>query len=197
MDKILQIRKSVWAAICIWLGLVRGYEAPAQPEPTPIRLHNTVALNVFNVSMSGDWFFRLLGKGADVSSFESGPIMQNSDQPKVSFVGRLQQSTRPAIIRTTNTTSCTKPTPPPPPLPPVSTLPTAAPVPPLTCTAITEQFICTSILNRTRCHTNVCCIRGGSVNHCAKVSSYSYTTRTHFHTTWTSTTCVTHLSCVR
>jgi hypothetical protein len=194
MSKILRIRKSIWAAICLWLGLVRGYELPAQVETALPKISNSSSLNVFNLTLTQDSLLRIFGRGVNGTSLGYSPVLRNVDQPKGAFVESMQQANVPQIRRTSTTrTRCTRTTPTPPPLPPVSTLQPVNPVPPVTCTQITEQHICTTILGRTHCHTNVCCIRGGVLNHCVKVSSSSYG-GTHFRTT-TTTTCVSHLSC--
>lgn len=198
MNKILRMRKSVWAAICIWLGLMRGFELPAQDESALPKISHSVSLDVFNITLTPDALLRILGRTKSGFSIGYSPVLQNVDQPKGAFVERMQQANVPQIRRTSSTrTRCTNTTPPPPPLPPVSTLQPVNPVPPLTCTQVTEQHICQTIIyggrTRTHCHTNVCCIRGGVINHCVKVSSSSYGS-TRFRTT-TTTTCVSHLSC--
>ena len=194
MNRILQVRKSVWAAICLWLGLVRGYQLPAQVVTAQPRIYSTAALEIFNISLTRDSLLRVFGNTTRGYSLGYSPVMQNVDQPTGAFVNRMQQAapliSRPITTGRTGSGTCSPPTPTPPPLPPVSTLPTAQPVPPLTCTQITEQNICTSMLGRTHCHVNVCCLRGGAIDHCAKISSYSYSngypggTTTRGTTTW-------------
>jgi len=193
MAKILQLRKSIWTAICIWLGLLRGYQLPAQLPTAYMGVQQTMSLDLFNISLSRGSLFRFLGGQSNAGAVKIGRVLYNVEQPTAAFVEPLQKSVAPGIIRTTSRTTsrCHSTTPAPPPLPPVSTIPTAPPVPPVSCTQVTEQVICHTILRRTHCIVNLCCLHnGGAIDYCTRLSSYSYTSGpTHtFPTTWTTWT---------
>lgn len=200
MKRILSLRSSLWAVICIWLGLSRLYELPIQGEAPVQKINSSIGLDVFNISLTNSSFLRILGRTPTGISFGLGPISQLIDQPIGAFVERMQQGVVPAArlptTRTRTTTRCISPHPTPPPLPPVSTVPTAKPVPPLSCTRVQQETVCVNISHKTSCAVSVCCIRPGAASRCVKVSSYSYGGGgTHFRST-TTTTCVSHLSCI-
>jgi hypothetical protein len=182
MQKILRVRNSLWAAICIWLAFARSQQLPAQVKIAVPKISSTNSLNIFNISLTRDSLLRILGRTNGISSGYS-PVLQNVDQPKGAFVGRLQAATllnaTPNAAFTTDQCSA-PPAPTPPPLPPVSILPTANPVPPVSCTQVQQETVCVGLLGRVQCEVNVCCLRPNAASRCAVVSVYSYTTTTTF-----------------
>jgi len=196
MKKILQVRKSVWAVICLCLGLANGYEASAQLTTAQPKIYRTFALD----------FFKVFGRITNEISFGQSLFVQNVDQPKSAFVDRLQNSSLPApkpaegrtTTRSSRTSNCSD-TNPLPPLPPVSTLPTPTPPLPVSCTNATLHEVCATTIyrgerGRVSCDIKLCCLRGGKINYCTTVSKYTYEYSEYPTTTYT--TCLTHLSCM-
>lgn len=183
MQKILRIRKSIWAAICIWLAFARTQQMPAQVEILLPKISTTHSLNIFGISLTRDSMLRILGRTASGTSFAYGSALHSVDQPKGAFVDRLL-TTSLLNAAPNASTSCPGPTAPtPPPLPPVSTLPTTKPIPPASCTQIRETAPCVTFYPGTgiayvRCVDRICCLRAGAGTQCATVSSWSYTTAT-------------------
>jgi hypothetical protein len=183
MNKILQVRKSVWVAICIWLGFARGYDLQVRAEVVVPEIHNSFALDVFNIPLTRDSLLRIFGRSTNgISGYST--VLQHVDQPTGAFVESLLHfAIPPAAAAAGGSTNSCNAGPTPPPLPPVTTLPTETPVP-VSCTQITENEVCHGIIfssyTLVHCAVNVCCLKGGAANHCAVVSSWSYTTTTGF-----------------
>jgi len=186
MNKMRQIRKSVWIAICIWLGFAKSYES-AQAEVTVPEITRNVALDILKAPLMPDPLLSIFSRTANGIRFGYSPVLRNVDDPKVAFVDLFLRAARPARMRysssfysptTPGTGGCGTGNPSPPPLPPVSTVPgpTGNPVPPLSCTQITQHTVCVKIGDSLvhQCVVNDCCLRGNAIDHCAQVSAYSY-----------------------
>ena len=216
MKKIRQLHRGIWLALCIWFGIAQSQEAGIQAEVTP---SDGTGQRFKFEAMSKAPALRSATRMLIEMTSKSSRVFRNMDDPKGAFVNRLQQTQQSNSKRAANSTRvqtytggspisrtlpitthpgtgilCSAPPPPTPPPAPISTLPgpTGNPVPPASCTQVTEHTVCTAIIYgdgiiHHSCYNKVCCLRGNAIDHCATISSATFNTGTTTTTTTTGT----------